>query len=277
MRTSTKVVGGLVALVVLGSWLGDDDAPTVDAAQPVPVVSVEPSVGTVVDTEPTGEPSSAAEPAPELLRAASGGDGDSWKDTSGREYRLGMVNAPEVDECWGREATAARRSLVAAGFRAEVYTRDRYGRGVSVVTAADGTNVNVALARAGHVDDRYLDEFRHENPALAGQLDAAFSAAKRDRAGLWGSCGAQPQGLLAPAAAPPAAASPAAAPPAAAPASGDCHPDYATCIPLQGDGSGRGDANDLDCGQIGSPVRLRTPGVDPYRLDADGDGVGCDG
>lgn len=170
MRTSTKVVGGLVALVVLGSWLGDDDGtgPVAGSARAVP--SVEPEDG--------------------LLRAASGGDGDSWKDTSGREYRLGMVNAPEVGECWGREATAARQRLVAAGFRAEVYATDRYGRGVSLVTAADGTNVNVVLARSGHVDDRYLDDFRHENRSLAAQLDAAFAAAKKERVGLWGACAA---------------------------------------------------------------------------------------
>jgi hypothetical protein len=31
---------------------------------------------------------------------------------------------------------------------------------------------------------------------------------------------------------------------------------------------------DLDCAEIGHPVRVT--GNDPYRLDADGDGVGCD-
>lgn len=169
MRGSTKVAGGLVALVVLGAWVVQNDG-GVDRA---------------------GGPGAAGEL---LTASASGGDGDSWKDTSGREYRLGMVNAPEVGECWSDEATAARRSLVASGFRAEVYTRDRYGRGVSVVTAADGTNVNVALARRGHVDDRYLDDFRHENRALAAQLDAAFAAAKRERAGLWGACGGSGRG-----------------------------------------------------------------------------------
>lgn len=31
---------------------------------------------------------------------------------------------------------------------------------------------------------------------------------------------------------------------------------------------------DLDCGEINGPVRVT--GDDPYRLDADGDGIGCD-
>ena len=74
------------------------------------------------------------------------------------------------------------------GFRARVYTRDAYGRGVAVVTTAAGTNVNVYLARHGFANDRYLAEFRHEKPDLAVALDAAFAAAKRERAGLWGAC-----------------------------------------------------------------------------------------
>ncbi len=123
-----------------------------------------------------------------LLRAAAHGDGDSWKDTTGREYRLGLVNAPEIDECFGSEATAARKRLVAGGFRARVYTTDGYGRSVAVVYAADSTNVNVWLARNGYANDRYLAQFRHENPSLATQLDAAFAAAKRERRGLWGAC-----------------------------------------------------------------------------------------
>ncbi len=120
--------------------------------------------------------------------AASGGDGDSWRDTAGREYRLGMVNAPETDECFGAQATAERRRLVAAGFRTHVYSPDRYGRQVAVVTTADGENLNVHLARHGFADDRYLGQVRHENPALARELDEAFARAKSERAGLWRAC-----------------------------------------------------------------------------------------
>jgi endonuclease YncB( thermonuclease family) len=135
-------------------------------------------------TPPTATPA----PAGALLQAAPGGDGDSWKDTAGREYRLGLVNTPEVGACYGSAATARRKQLVARGFRAVTYSTDRYGRRVSVVTAADGTNVNVALARDGYADDRYFSRFRDERPELAAQLDVAFAAAKRDRAGLWGAC-----------------------------------------------------------------------------------------
>ena len=54
-----------------------------------------------------------------------------------------------------------------------------------------------------------------------------------------------------------------------------CHPDYVTCVGVEGNGSGHGRANDLNCGSIGEAVKLRRIGVDPYRLDADGDGIGC--
>lgn len=50
-----------------------------------------------------------------------------------------------------------------------------------------------------------------------------------------------------------------------------CHPAYIPCLPnLAGDA--------LNCGDLArdqKPVQVRTVGVDPYRLDRDGDGRGC--
>src|SRR5476649_1728023 len=57
-----------------------------------------------------------------LLMPAGGGGGDSWHDATGHEYRLGLVNTPEYNECYGSEATAKRKELTAHGFRADVYT-----------------------------------------------------------------------------------------------------------------------------------------------------------
>ncbi|MGH8905937.1 MAG: hypothetical protein ACRD0K_05370 [Egibacteraceae bacterium] len=45
-----------------------------------------------------------------------------------------------------------------------------------------------------------------------------------------------------------------------------CDPNYTPCIPAY--------PPDLDCGDIGHPVRVT--GSDPHRLDRDGDGTGCD-
>lgn len=139
---------------------------------------------------PTDAPvTSEVAPDVPLLRAAAHGDGDSWRDTAGRDHRLGMVNAPGQDECFGAEATAERQRQVAAGFRAQVYSVDRYGRSVSLVTTVDGVALNVHMARQGFVDDRYLADFRHEHPALAAELDEAFAEARAHARGLWSACG----------------------------------------------------------------------------------------
>ena len=54
-------------------------------------------------------------------------------------------------------------------------------------------------------------------------------------------------------------------------ADSDCHPAYSPCLPnLAGDA--------LNCGDLTAdqkPVTVLVPGVDPYRLDRDGDGRGC--
>lgn len=269
MRTAGKVASVIVGLVVVAAVLPHHDSGSKRDTGASAALTT-PARTTPAPTHAPEQVAALSRPAPSapLLQAARGGDGDSWHDTAGREYRLGLVNAPEYNQCFGSAATAKRKALVAAGFRAQVYTRDTYGRGVAVITTATGINVNVFLARHGFADDKYFRQFRGENPSLARQLDVAFAAAKAEHAGLWGACAktAQPHAFV---------ATPAPKPAAPAAASG-CHPDYATCIPVKGDGSGNGQANDLDCGDIRQVVTLRQPGVDPYRLDADGDGTGCD-
>lgn len=61
-------------------------------------------------------------------------------------------------------------------------------------------------------------------------------------------------------------------PPAPAPATSGCHPSYDPCVPL---------ASDVDCigGSGDGPEYVGTvtvSGSDPYGLDDDGDGVGCE-
>lgn len=193
---------------------------------------------------------------PALLFPQADGDGDSWKDRGGLEYRLGLVNNPELDECFGQAASAERKRLTAQGFRAQVYATDDYGRNVSVVTLADGRNLNVLLARQGWANDRYLARFRAENPALAAELDTAFAQAKSERAGLWGACAS---GLP--------VASPSLAP--VAPGRPGCLAAYPTlCVPPTGP--------DLDCRDIPAE-RFKVRAPDPYHFDGNGDGVGCEG
>ena len=46
---------------------------------------------------------------------------------------------------------------------------------------------------------------------------------------------------------------------------GNCQPGYSPCLPI---------TDDLDCPDVDGPVNVT--GDDPYGLDRDGDGVGCD-
>ena len=250
-------------------------APSAEPSAPAPSRSPSPEVSATaaapaspaVVPQASPEPvRTTAAPAP-LLQMAAGGDGDSWRDTDGVEYRMGLVNTPETNECGGAAATRYRRQALAGGFRATVYETDRYGRQVAVVFAPNGVNLNVAMARDGIADDTFLEQFRHENPRLAAQLDVAFREARAAGRGIWTAC-------RAPAAEP---EEPPAPQPIVGGGGGDCHPDYRNCIPVKGDGSGRGAANDLDCGDLSETVYLRQVGRDPYRLDgSDQDGIGCE-
>lgn len=49
--------------------------------------------------------------------------------------------------------------------------------------------------------------------------------------------------------------------------SSGCHSAYSGCLKVTGD---------LDCKDIGEVVYVKVPGVDPYNLDSDDDGVGCE-
>ena len=53
--------------------------------------------------------------------------------------------------------------------------------------------------------------------------------------------------------------------PVAPPREDGCHPSYSPCVP-----TGR----DYDCGELDGPYTVR--GSDPYKLDGDDDGVGCE-
>lgn len=49
---------------------------------------------------------------------------------------------------------------------------------------------------------------------------------------------------------------------------GSCDPHYTPCVKKTG--------HDIDCKDIGYQVHVVTPGEDPYDLDRDTDGIGCD-
>lgn len=196
---------------------------------------------------------------PQLLTVTDRKDGDSFVASDGNEYRLGLVNTPELNEQCGRAASDFTYAFLADGFSAHGYETDRYGRVVAEVFNPAGESLNVALAASGFGNDRYLAQYRHENPDLAARLEAAFARAQ------------VPSCRSAAPTAPPTTSAPVAP---AASASG-CHPAYSPCVPIEGNGSGHGKANDLNCPEIGKRVQVLDPS-DPYGLDRDGDGWGCE-
>lgn len=112
-----------------------------------------------------------------LLHVRAFKDGDSWEASDGREYRLGLVNAPEPSEpCFG-EATQFTRQFLAGGFTADAYATDPHGRHIAEVFNPAGASLNVELARSGFADGTYLETFRRENPDLARRVERALTSA----------------------------------------------------------------------------------------------------
>lgn len=235
MKTWIALIAGVLVVYAIGT----------SGADPQPATEAEPAAEPVVADPVVDEPEPTEETST-LLFVTDLKDGDSFDASDGHEYRLGMVNAPETGQPCSRDAADFTRDFLADGFVASTYSSDRYGRRVAEILDADGASLNVALARSGLGDDRYLAEFRHENPELATRLVDAFAAAPNRGCG---GTAAQPAPLVN----------------APDTGEGDCHPNYSPCLPR---------VHDLDCGEIGHSVRVT--GGDPYRLDRDGDGTGCD-
>ncbi|MFO6454386.1 MULTISPECIES: thermonuclease family protein [unclassified Aeromicrobium] len=254
-RWEVWLVAGCVAVLGIVAVGAAATTVTTDTATSQPAVATEPAQP--VDQTPSSEPSPATEPTPTpeptdepvvMLLITDQKDGDSWVASDGNEYRLGLVNAPERNEQCGPEAAAFTRKLLANGFSVNAYANDTHGRVVAEVRDAKGRSLNVMLAKRGLADDRYLEEFRHENPELGRRLDRAFASASVPacrKAVKPVPLVPQPRKTKAP--------------------DKDCMAGYSPCLPI---------VADLDCGEIGHPVRVT--GSDPYRLDRDGDGTGCD-
>jgi micrococcal nuclease len=215
-------------------------------------------------------------------------DGDTVDLTDGKKVRLVQIDTPEVyftPECYAEQASKLTKRLLPPGTVVRLLPEpatdavDSYGRLLRyVVRARDSLNVNIRLVAKGAA----APYFYHGNRGrYAAKLERLALQARKARVGLWGQCPStapDPEhGIQSGAAAttPPAAASPtppapspASPPPPASPAAGDCNPNYNPCLPNVGD---------LDCGEIsGSLKPIRVTGADPYRLDADSDGYGCE-
>jgi len=188
-------------------------------------------------------------------------DGDTVdvRLTSGKRERVRLIgiDATERGACFSSQASSRAQALalnkpVVLRGDATQDTRDRYGRLLAYVWVS-GRDLGYQLIAGGFAKVYVYRDVFQRHSAYAN----AERRAKGSRRGLWKRCGTQttaPQPIV-PSPAPPAGAT--------------CHSSYSPCLPIVGD---------LDCADVRAlgkaPVRVL--GSDPYRLDGDGDGFGCE-
>ena len=185
-------------------------------------------------------------------------DGDTlWvRLASGKseKVRLIGVDAAERGACFGTQAGSRARQLALSkpvtlrGDRSQP-TRDQYGRLLAYVWIPGGRDLGYQLIAGG-----FAKVYATRNPfQRLSAYRSAESRAKSTRSGSWKACGSTTIRPVLPSPSP----------------AGNCHPSYTPCLPVTGD---------LDCADVRdlgvAPVRVT--GSDPYRLDADDDGLGCE-
>lgn len=132
------------------------------------------------------EPASP-QPRPDLpIVAVEVIDGDSL-DTDDGEIRLDGLNAPEADECHGRQAGDALAALAAGEVAIEATGIDQFGRTLARVWS-DGSSVNERLVADGHAIATSGDD------DWTRRMIELETAARQAGRGLWASdaCGEAP-------------------------------------------------------------------------------------
>jgi micrococcal nuclease len=214
--------------------------------------------------------------SPAAFAATRGGvidhvaDGDTVVLAGGETIRLVQIDTPEVygdTECYGRQASALTESILPPGTRVRIATdpeldqRDRDGRTLAYVWKGSSL-VNLRLVREGAAAPYF---YSGDEGEYAAQIFNAAVAARKAGRGLWGHCrkGSVPLRAMRG-----VSTGPVNAPRkiVAGGASSNCNPNYTPCVPNSKD--------DLNCADVGHPVKV--VGSDPYNLDSDGDGSGCE-
>lgn len=180
--------------------------------------------------------------------------------------RLIGIDTPETvspsvpDECGGQAASNVAHDLldgkrVTVQLDASQGRLDHFGRTLAYLGVPGVGDYGLAMIRRGRAAEyTYGTPYRKQRAYRAAEAEA-----KALDKNLWRQChGADTPLKPTPASRP----TPRATPPAGG---GSCEPGYSPCLPVTGD---------LNCSDVDGPVTVT--GDDPYRLDADGDGTGCD-
>ena len=197
-------------------------------------------------------------------------DGDTITLTTGEKIRLLQIDAPELSpaECYGAEAQQVLSNLLLnTQFQLEADpisdNKDRYGRLLRYIKVGE-TNINLRLVELGAATPYF---YQGEKGRYATQLLKAAQIAKSKQLGLWKSCPTTKLNPYKPATTGKVPSAPLQT--TTNSSQPKCDPNYQGCIPPY--------PPDLDCSDIKrlglAPVTVI--GKDVHKLDADGDGVGC--
>ena len=112
-------------------------------------------------------------------------DGDTIRCADGTRVRLLLIDAPERDQQFARDATATLRELLPPGTEAtlefDVRRKDRYRRTLAYVYAANGRMANEDIVRSGYAVVLVLPpNVKHIERMRSAQADARTNAR-----GLW--------------------------------------------------------------------------------------------
>lgn len=185
----------------------------------------------------------ATRPRPRTYLVVRVVDGDTIDLGNGQTVRLVGIDTPERGEC-GSERAGDNLARLVLGKRVRLAMSDedtdRYGR---LLRYVDIERVDAGLA----------------------QIKQGYAVARYDSRDGYGFHPREPSYVRADRASKPYTCSKARPAPLVGGGGADCMTGYSPCLAV---------VEDLDCGEISGPVRVT--GSDPYRLDADGDGIGCD-
>ena len=251
-------LAAVIATVVLAAGCAGDDGSARTAQPPGSTVTVtETAAAEPVGLDETEEPKRKArskpkaepkpEPKPEpnqrFFLVTRVVDGDTVELGNGQQVRVVGIDTPEQGDCGYEAASNHMADLVL--FKQVILTisdedTDRYGRLLRYVDVGD-IDAGLNQIRSGFATARYDSRDGYgEHPR-----EAVYITADKQMAQF--TC-EQPA---------PAAQS--------TQQGGGCHPGYSPCLPI---------VADLNCDDVNGPVTVL--GDDPYQLDADGDGTGCD-
>jgi len=233
--------------------------PTTPPSSNAPVANPPAATAPPETAPPTTAPPTSAAPAIVVTDVV---DGDTIDTTSGAVRIIG-IDTPERGACNAGGATDHALALTPVGSIVTLTAvpghddTDRYGRLLRYVTTAEGLDFGGEQLKFGWAEARYdsLDGYgAHPKEDDYRALDAATEAP---------ACPLPPS--------PPPAPGPSPGPDQM-PTSEPCTPGYDPCL---------APASDYDCagGSGDGPAYtgyVRVTGSDPYDLDRDGDGAGCE-